>query len=77
MSCQMDWAADKSVLLRLYRSFVHSRILNGICLVLLVSHILKTDGSKTENKVAAVATSDGLNVQIRLSGNASIFTVEL
>ena len=36
-----------------------------------------TDGSKTENRVAAAATSDGLRAQVRLPGNASIFTAEL
>ena len=36
-----------------------------------------TDGSKTENRVAAAATSDGLSAQVRLPGNASIFTAEL
>ena len=35
-----------------------------------------TDGSKTENRVAAAATSDGLSAQVRLPGNASIFTAE-
>ena len=35
-----------------------------------------TDGSKTDIRVAAAATSDGLSVQVRLSGNASIFTAE-
>ena len=36
-----------------------------------------TDGSKTENRVPAAATSDGLSAQVRLSGNASIFTAKL
>ena len=36
-----------------------------------------TDGSKAENRVAAAATSDGLSAQVRLPGNASIFTAEL
>ena len=36
-----------------------------------------TDGLKTENRVAAAATSDGLSAQVRLPGNASIFTAEL
>ena len=36
-----------------------------------------TDGWKTENRVAAAATSDGLSAQVRLPGNASIFTAEL
>ena len=36
-----------------------------------------TDRSKTDNRVAAVATSDGLSAEVRLSGNASIFTAEL
>ena len=36
-----------------------------------------TDGSKTENKVAATALSDGVSAQVRLLGNASIFTAEL
>ena len=36
-----------------------------------------TDGSKTENRVAAAAISDGLSAQVRLTGNASIFTAEL
>ena len=33
-----------------------------------------TDGSKTENRVAAAATSDGLSAQVRLPGNASIYS---
>ena len=36
-----------------------------------------TDGSKTENKVAAAATCNNLSAQVRLPGNASIFTAEL
>ena len=36
-----------------------------------------TDGSKTENRVAAAATSNNLSAQVRLPGNASIFTAEL
>ena len=36
-----------------------------------------TDGSKTENRVATAAISDGLSAQVRLPGNASIFTAEL
>ena len=36
-----------------------------------------TDGSKTENRVASAATSDGLSAQVRLPINASIFTAEL
>ena len=36
-----------------------------------------TDGLKIDNTVAAAATSDGLSVQVRLPGNASIFTAEL
>ena len=36
-----------------------------------------TDGSKTENRVAAAATSNNLSAQVRLLGNASIFTAEL
>ena len=36
-----------------------------------------TDGSKTDNRVAAAATSDGLSAQVRLPGNGSIFTAEL
>ena len=38
---------------------------------------LYTDGSKTENKVAAAAISDGLSTQVRLPGNANIFAAEL
>ena len=36
-----------------------------------------TDGSKTENKVAAAATSNGVSAQVRLPGSAGIFTAEL
>ena len=36
-----------------------------------------TDGSKAENNVAAAATSNNLSAQVRLPGNASIFTAEL
>ena len=36
-----------------------------------------TDGSKTEKRVAAAATSNNLSAQVRLPGNASIFTAEL
>ena len=36
-----------------------------------------TDGSKTENRVAAAATSNNLSAQVRFPGNASIFTAEL
>ena len=36
-----------------------------------------TDGSKTENRVAAAATCNNLSAQVRLPGNASIFTAEL
>ena len=36
-----------------------------------------TDGSKAENRVAAAATSNNLSAQVRLPGNASIFTAEL
>ena len=36
-----------------------------------------TDGLKTENRVAAAATSDGLSAQVRLPGNTSTFTAEL
>ena len=36
-----------------------------------------TDGSKTDNRVAAAPTSDGLSAQVKLPGNASIFTAEL
>ena len=36
-----------------------------------------TDGSKVENRVAAAATSKNLSAQVRLPGNASIFTAEL
>ena len=36
-----------------------------------------TDGSKAENRVAAAATSKNLSSQVRLPGNASIFTAEL
>ena len=36
-----------------------------------------TDGSKTANSAAAAATFDGLSAQVRLPGNASIFTAEL
>ena len=36
-----------------------------------------TDGSKTENRVAAAATSNNPSAQVRLPGNASIFTAEL
>ena len=36
-----------------------------------------TDGSKAENRVAAAATSNNLSAQVRLPGNASIFTTEL
>ena len=36
-----------------------------------------TDGSETEYRVAAVATSNGLSAQVRLPSNASIFTAEL
>ena len=35
-----------------------------------------TDGSKTENSIAAAATSNNLSAQVRLPGNASIFTAE-
>ena len=36
-----------------------------------------TDGSKAQNRVAAAATSNNLSAQVRLPGNASIFTAEL
>ena len=36
-----------------------------------------TDGSNTENRVAAVAIFDNLIAQVRLPGNASIFIAEL
>ena len=36
-----------------------------------------TDGSKTDNRVVAAATSNNLSAQVRLPGNASIFTPEL
>ena len=36
-----------------------------------------TDGSKAENRVAAAATCNNLSAQVRLPGNASIFTAEL
>ena len=36
-----------------------------------------TDGSETENRVTAAAICDGLSAQVRLPGNASIFTAEL
>ena len=36
-----------------------------------------TNGSKVENRVAAAATSKNLSAQVRLPGNASIFTAEL
>ena len=36
-----------------------------------------TDGSKAENRVAAAATLNNLNAQVRLPDNASIFTAEL
>ena len=36
-----------------------------------------TDGSKTDDRVAAAATCDNLSAQVRLPGNASIFTAEL
>ena len=36
-----------------------------------------TDGSKTENRVAAAATFNNLSAQVRLPGNTSIFTAEL
>ena len=36
-----------------------------------------TDGSKTSDKVAAAATTAGVSAQVRLPGNASIFTAEL
>ena len=36
-----------------------------------------TDGSKTENRVAAAATSNNISARVRLPGNASIFTAEL
>ena len=39
--------------------------------------VIYTDGSKTENRVAAAATSDGLSAQVRLPGNASILTADL
>ena len=42
-----------------------------------VHRAIYTDGSKAENRVAAAATSDGLSAQVRLPGNASIFTAEL
>ena len=38
---------------------------------------IHTDGSKTESRIATAATSDGLSVQVRLPGNANIFSVEL
>ena len=38
---------------------------------------IDTDGSKAENRVAAAATSNNLSAQVRLSGNASIFTAVL
>ena len=36
-----------------------------------------TDESKIENSFAVAAISDGINAQVRLPGNASIFTAEL
>ena len=36
-----------------------------------------TDGSKAENRFAAAATSNNLSAQVRLPGNASIFTAKL
>ena len=36
-----------------------------------------TDRSKTENRVATAATSNNLSAQVRLPGNACIFTAEL
>ena len=36
-----------------------------------------SDGSKAENRVAAAATCKNLSAQVRLPGNASIFTAEL
>ena len=36
-----------------------------------------TDGSKDKNRVGAAATTEQLNAQVRLPGNASIFTAEL
>ena len=36
-----------------------------------------TDGSKSDNRDAAAATSNNLSAQVRLPGNASIFTAEL
>ena len=36
-----------------------------------------TDGSKAENSVAATAISNNCSAQVRLPGNASIFTAEL
>ena len=39
--------------------------------------VIYTDGSKAENRVAAAATSNNLSAQVRLPGNASIFTAEL
>lgn len=36
-----------------------------------------TDGSKNDDKVAAASVTEGLNVQTRLSNQASIFTAEL
>ena len=36
-----------------------------------------TDGSKAENRVAAAATCNGPNAQVRLPGNSSIFAAEL
>ena len=38
---------------------------------------IHTDGSKAENRVAAAATCNNLSAQVRLPGNASIFTAEL
>ena len=42
-----------------------------------VHKAIYSDGSKTENRVAVAATSNNLSVQVRLPGNASIFTAEL
>ena len=36
-----------------------------------------TDGSKAGNRVDAAATSNNLSAEVRLPGNASIFTAEL
>ena len=36
-----------------------------------------TDRSKAENRVAGAATSNNLSTQVRLPGNASIFTAQL